>query len=344
VGASSWKPVIISSKSPYNLRISTMSTSRPRKLVAAMREANKEVKIGVQIMQHLKLAKSGWRQKVEDFKTEELPKIVEDHVAAAKRAMAAGFDFIEIHMAHAYVLSSFLSLCNTRTDGYGGNSLNNRMKLPIEVYQAVRKTVGENFPLGVRINGEDFCIPGSTLSRREHQDREEVLRNSEPITSAYRRESRFEDAVTPARRQSSRPDVRLQRTPHEPDVLVARWNARLPGRRDQEGRQRGRLQDPVIVAGKIRDPKHAEEILAEGKAGHHRPVPCALLCDPDWPIKAKEGRDKEIVKCAACNWCLEADSRYEQVKCVRYPDGFTSAPEPFLPKMAKPGAIKQEQE
>jgi 2,4-dienoyl-CoA reductase-like NADH-dependent reductase (Old Yellow Enzyme family) len=130
-----------------------------------MREANKEVKIGVQIMQHLKLAKSGWRQKVEDFKTEELPKIVEDHVAAAKRAMAAGFDFIEIHMAHAYVLSSFLSLCNTRTDGYGGNSLNNRMKLPIEVYQAVRKTVGENFPLGVRINGEDFCIPGSTLAQ-----------------------------------------------------------------------------------------------------------------------------------------------------------------------------------
>ena len=89
------------------------------------------------------------------------------------------------------------------------------------------------------------------------------------------------------------------------------------------------------------DVLQAEQILAEGKAdviGLCR----ALLCDPDWPIKAKEGRDKEIVKCAACNWCLEADSRYEQVKCVRYPENCTSAPEPFLPNMARPAAISAE--
>ena len=115
-------------------------------------------------MQHLKLSKTGWRQKVEDFKTEELPKIVEDHVAAAKRALAAGFEFIEVHMAHAYVLSSFLSRVNNRTDGYGG-SLEKRMKLPIEVFKAVRAVVGENYPLGVRINGEDFHVTGNTLAQ-----------------------------------------------------------------------------------------------------------------------------------------------------------------------------------
>ena len=80
--------------------------------------------------------------------------------------------------------------------------------------------------------------------------------------------------------------------------------------------------------------KHAEEILEQGKAdiiGLCR----ALLADPDWPVKAKEGGDKEIVRCVACNWCLEADSRYEQVKCDRYPEGTLHAPEPFLPKMAR---------
>jgi len=46
----------------------------------------------------------------------------------------------------------------------------------------------------------------------------------------------------------------------------------------------------------------------------------------------------------ACNWCLEADSRYEQVKCSRYPEGFISAPEPFLPKMARPAAFKDDED
>ena len=154
--------VIIPSKSPYNLRISDDSFVPGLTVVKAIREANKETKIGIQIMQHLKLARSGWRQKVEDFKPEDLPKIIEDHVAAAQRALTAGFDFIEVHMAHAYVLSSFLSRSNKRTDGYGG-SLQNRMKLPIEVFQAVRKLVGEKYPLGVRINGEDFVVQGNTV-------------------------------------------------------------------------------------------------------------------------------------------------------------------------------------
>jgi 2,4-dienoyl-CoA reductase-like NADH-dependent reductase (Old Yellow Enzyme family) len=121
--------------------------------------------------------------------------------------MAAGFDFIEIHMAHAYVLSSFLSLCNTRTDGYGGNSLNNRMKLPIEVYQAVRKTVGENFPLGVRINGEDFCIPGSTLAQSTRIAKKFAELGA--TTSAYRREAGLK---TPSRRRKAILPTRCQAT------------------------------------------------------------------------------------------------------------------------------------
>jgi 2,4-dienoyl-CoA reductase-like NADH-dependent reductase (Old Yellow Enzyme family) len=331
--------VIIPSKSPYNLRISDDGfVPGLTELVKAMREVNREVKIGIQIMQFLKLSKTGWRQKAEDFKTEDLPKIVNDHVAAAKRALSIGFDFVEIHMAHAYVLASFLSRSNKRTDGYGGR-LENRMKLPIEVYQAVRNLVGDNYPLGIRINGEDFVVQGNTLAQSTVIARRFAQLGADYISVSAG--SRFEDAPVPA--EGNPPDPMSGYSGHRmspwfwwPDgthVYLAEAIRKVL-------RDAG-FDTPVVTAGKIREPKHAEEILEQGKAdiiGLCR----ALLADPDWPMKAKEGREKEIVRCVACNWCLEADSRYEQVKCDRYPEGYLHAPEPFLPKMARPGTFKEE--
>jgi len=155
--------VVLPSRSSYNLRISDDSfTKELEGLVRSVREANPETKIGIQIMHFLKIARSGWRQKISDFKAEDLPVIVRQHADAAERALKAGSDFIDLHMAHAYSLSSFLSLSNNRTDGYGGG-LNKRMRLPIEVYKAARRVVDEHYPLGIRINGEDFTAPGTTL-------------------------------------------------------------------------------------------------------------------------------------------------------------------------------------
>jgi dimethylglycine catabolism A len=323
--------VIISSRSSFNLRISDdRFIIGLTELVKAIREVNEEIKIGLQIMQFLKISKSGWRQKVEDFKTEEIPTIVADHVAAAKRALAAGFEFIEIHMAHAYVLSSFLSRSNKRTDGYGGG-LENRMKLPIEVYQAVRSLVGERYPVGVRINGEDFVVLGNTLSQSVAIGRRFAQLGADYVSVSAG--SRFEDAVA---KEGTAPDPMSGYSGHR----MSPWywwpdgtHVYLAEGVKKAIREAG-LETPVVTAGKIRDPKHAEEILQQGRAdmiGLCR----ALLADPDWPVKSKEGREKEIVRCVACNWCLEADSRYEQVKCDRYPEGHLHAPEPFLPRMAR---------
>lgn len=331
--------VVIPSKSPYNLRISDdRYLPGLTELVKVMREVNQKVKIGIQIMQFLKLSKTGWRQKAEDFKTEELPNIVNDHVAAAKRVLSAGFDFIEIHMAHAYVLASFLSRSNKRTDGYGGR-LENKMKLPIEVYQAVRNLVGDNYPLGIRINGEDFVVQGNTLAQSTVIARRFAQLGADYISVSAG--SRFEDAVTPA--EGNPPDPMSGYSGHR----MSPWfwwpdgtHVYLAEGVRKAIREAG-FNTPVVTAGKIREPKHAEEILEEGRAdiiGLCR----ALLADPDWPVKAKEGREKEIVRCVACNYCLEADSRYEQVKCARYPEGYLHAPEPFLPKMARPGTFKEE--
>jgi len=331
--------VVIPSKSPYNLRISSDEfVPGIAGVVQAVREANKDVKMGIQIMQHLKLAKSGWRQKVEDFKTEELPKIVEDHVAAARRALTAGFDFIEVHMAHAYVLSSFLSRVNKRTDGYGG-SFQNRMKLPIEVFQAVRALVGENYPLGVRINGEDFHVSGNTLAQSTRIAVKFAELGADYISVSAG--SRFEDALTPP--EGSPPDPMSGYSGHR----MSPWfwwpdgtHVFLADGIRQAVRAAG-FTTPIITAGKIREPEHAERILQQEKAdiiGLCR----ALLADPDWPVKAKEGREKELVRCVACNWCLEADSRYEKVNCNRWPQGMLNAPDPFSPSMARPGEFSKE--
>ena len=331
--------VVLPSRSLYNLRISDdRFTQGLTELVDLMRAANPEVKIGIQIMHFLKIARSGWRQKVEDFKLEDLPVIVQQHVDAAKRVLTAGVDFIELHMAHAFTLSSFLSLVNKRGDEYS-RGFEGRMKLPIEVYQAVRDTVGDGFPLGIRINGEDFIIEGNTLLQSTRIARKFAELGADYISVSAG--DRFEDAAIPE--PGNPPDPMSGYSGHRmtpwwwfPDgthVYLAEGIRKFV-------RDAG-FDVPIVAAGKIRTPQFAEEILEQGKAdiiGLCR----AILCDPDWPIKAKEGRDKEIVKCVACNWCLEADARMEKVGCSRWPKGAEVAPMPFLRKTARPGELSKE--
>ncbi len=328
--------VILPSRSSYNLRISADSfTEGLKALVDAIREANAEPKIGLQIMHFLKIARSGWRQKVEDFKPDDLPVIVEQHAKAAGRALAAGFDFIELHMAHAYTLASFLSKTNKRTDSYGGR-LENRLRLPIAVYRAVRDAVGDNFPVGIRINGEDFTVEGTTLFQSTRIARRFARLGADFISVSAG--SRFEDAATPA--PNMPPDPMSGYSGHRmspwwwfPDMAHVYLTDGI-----RKYVRAGGYDAPIVTVGKIKTAQQAEQILTEGKAdiiGLCR----ALLCDPDWPIKAKEGRESNIVRCTACNWCLEADSRFEKVTCSRWPEGAMVAPEPFLPEIARPSEL-----
>ena len=325
--------VVLPSRSSYNLRISDDSFSTGlEKLVKAMRRTNAEPRLGLQIMHFLKIARSGWRQKVTDFKPADLPVIVEQHVKAARRAISAGFDFIELHMAHAYTLSSFLSLSNERKDEYGG-SLKKRMRLPIDVYRAVREEVGDEFPLGIRINAEDFTIKGTTLLQSTTIAAKFAELGVDYLSVSAG--SRFEDAPAPP--PDTPPDPMSGYAGHRmspwwwfPDGTHVYLSEGI-----REHVRASGFDVPVIIAGKIRTPKLAEQILAEGKAdiiGLCRP----LLCDPDWPLKAREGRVKEIVRCTACNWCLDSDSRMEKVNCSRWPEGYLVAPDPFLPSNAGP--------
>jgi len=328
--------VVLPSRSSYNLRISDDSlTDGLKGLVDAVRSPNPETKIGIQIMHFLKIARSGWRQKVEDFKLEELPVIVEQHVQAARRAVAAGFDFIEVHMAHAYTLASFISRSNGRTDAYGGK-LGNRMRLPAQVFEAVRTEVGNDYPVGIRINGEDFTASGSTLLQSTRVARRFARLGVDYISVSAG--SRFEDAAAPA--PNMPPDPMSGYSGHRmspawsfPDMTHVYLSQAI-----REQVRDGGFNVPVVAAGKIRTPHEAERILAQGKAdliGLCRP----LLCDPDWPKKARAEKAREIVHCTSCNWCLEADSRYEKVTCSRWPEGAVVAPDPFPAEIARPSEL-----
>jgi anthraniloyl-CoA monooxygenase len=93
---------------------------------------------------------------------DDMDKVVADFVAAAERGVAVGFDLVEVHAAHGYLLSSFLSpIANLRTDEYGG-SLENRLRFPLEIFDAVRSAVPPRIPVTVRISATDWAPDGNT--------------------------------------------------------------------------------------------------------------------------------------------------------------------------------------
>lgn len=319
--------VVLPSRSSYNLRLSDdQFIPEMKEFIKQIRSVNPEVKIGIQLIHFLKLSRSGWRQKVEDLKPSDIKTIPEQFAGAALRAKTAGFDFIELHMAHFTTLASFLSLVNKRNDQYGGD-FEGRIKLPTEVILATRGAVGDDFPVGMRMNGEEFTKEGNTLLQSSRIALR-MAKNGVDYISVSAGE-RFEDAAPPL--------------PNFPPFAGTGYSGYRMSPRwwNPDGVQvylaegiRQTLLDagyniPIVTAGKIRTPDLAEELLVQGRAdiiGMAR----TLLCDPDWPIKSREGRASDIVMCASCGYCSDSDERYETVSCIQWPKGLINAPSPWL--------------
>src|SRR5260370_5609893 len=114
-------------------------------------------------MRVLKVGRWGWRETMDSLSTAEIDGIVEMCAAAAARAREAGYDGVELHSAHAYTLSSFLSRHNKRRDEYDGRTLEGRLRLFGKVMLAVRARVGADFPIGVRFLAEESIKDGYRL-------------------------------------------------------------------------------------------------------------------------------------------------------------------------------------
>lgn len=280
-------------------------------------------KVVPQIIHFLKIAKSGWRQKIEELSKDELKAIVEQYADAAARAREAGFDGVELHMAHAYTMSSLLSRRNQRKDEYGGRSLENRMRLPSETVLRIREKVGPDFPVGVRYLGEECIKRGYTLL-----DSREIGLRFAQLGVDYLSLSvggKFEDAIhrpgKPLYPYTGYSGDRCMPGDWYPDAFNVHLAEGIKGYINSKG-----YHTPVITTGKIGNAPLAEQILQAGKAdliGMARP----LLADPDLPKKIREGREKEIEYCIFCNVCKSLDENFHKVVCYLWPKGSLQAPE-----------------
>ncbi len=200
-------------------------------------------------------------------------RIVDEFGQAARRAKEAGFDGVEIHGAHGYLLHQFLSpLSNQRKDEYGG-SKENRVRFAHEVVQAVRKAAGPDFPILFRIDAEEFLEGGIDLA-----------------LACYYCETlapRVDALHVSAGSYGSRAWI-VQPYFHEPGLLAP-----------LAGEIKTKVSIPVIAVGRIHSPELAEKVLARGDADFIA-VGRGLLADPDLPIKAREGREEEIMPCLSC--------------------------------------------
>ncbi len=279
-------------------------------------------KVVPQIIHFLKISRSGWRQTVDMLSLEELDAIVEAYAQAAIRARACGFDGVELHMAHAYTLSSFLSRLNPRKDDYGG-TLANRLRLPLRVVRAVRSAVGDDFPVGVRFLGEECIRNGYTVVDAGPIAIELARAGVDYVSLSAG--GKFEDARV---------------IPGEPLYPYTGYSGDrcMPGAAYPDGAnlpipeavraalRRAGLDTPVVAVGKIATRALAEEVVACGQ-GDLVGMARALLADPDLPRKWKDDREDTVVRCLYGNVCKTLDENFKRVDCTLWPKKLGQAPE-----------------
>ena len=220
---------------------------------------------------------------------DEIHQIVEEYGDAARIACEAGFDAIEIHAGIGYFLSRFLSPhSNKRNDEYGG-SIENRLRILLEVVESCRKKTGSDYPIIARISAEDFMEGGNTLE------------DTKPMAVALERAGIVAIDIETGWHECPVPMVQ-QWVPPGAFVYLAEEIKKV-------------VSIPVMTAYRIHDPILADRIIAEGRAdlvGMAR----ALVADPELPNKAREGRFDEINYCIACCRCLDTAMGGECPSCA----------------------------
>jgi 2,4-dienoyl-CoA reductase-like NADH-dependent reductase (Old Yellow Enzyme family)/thioredoxin reductase len=230
---------------------------------------------------------------VEPLTIQGIQEIIFDFGEAARRAMEAGFDLIEIHGAHGYLINQFLSpFSNIREDKYGGDRAG-RARFAVEIVQELRKRLGQAFPVSFKISAQEFVPNGLTV--------EESIELLKLIVEAG------VDIVQVSAGNDATPEWICQPMFMDKACLS-----------DSAAKIREALHVPVMSVGRINDPLTAQEIIRQGKAD----LVCigrGLLADPEMPRKAKEGRLDEIRICIACNTCMESIFRRGRVECLVNP-------------------------
>lgn len=242
---------------------------------------------------------SGWCSPEEShvLEDDEIEELAQNYADAAVRAASAGFDLVEIHGAHGYLIGQFLSpFFNRRTDRWGG-SLENRMAFPLLVLQKIRKELGGSFPISFRISSDEFIENG--------------LKLPESIEIARTFAKAGADLI-----HVSAGIIETNRFTGPPPCLPKGWNSESAAAIREAVLPYGAK---VSVAGRIHDLASAEQILEFGQADFVS-IGRALIADPFLPNKLVSGREDMVTPCLSCNeGCIGSIARKESLKCAVNP-------------------------
>lgn len=234
--------------------------------------------------------------------------------AAAERCARAGFDGIELHYAHAYTMASFLSPLNTRTDGYGG-AREARVRLPLEVFHAVRAATPKHVAVGCRFLADEIIDGGHRPDDAQFYG-EQFARAGMDFLSLSRG-GKFEDAKQPKVGAAAYPYT----GPSGHECMPTTVKFATPWGRNVDAVARVRaavraagLETPVVTCGGIATFAQAEAVLARGDADVVASARQSLA-DPDWFLKLRTGRGHEVRRCLFTNYCEGLDQSHQAVTC-----------------------------
>lgn len=227
-----------------------------------------------------------------EMKVWEIKQDIEDYVKAADLAIMAGFDGIELHSPHGYLLHQFLSpRTNKRTDEYGG-SHENRVRFITDIIKSLRTEFGPDLPISVRLSGAEHVEGGITP--------EDMREYAKLVEKAGANVIHLSDGCFEAFKYFF---------PEKDNVHIL----------EEQGKKLKSAIKIPIISFSIHDAELGERAIAEGQtdmisAGRQ------FLADPDWPNKVKEGKIKEVTRCVRCFACLMALYREGGIRCMVNPD------------------------
>ncbi|MDA8117860.1 MAG: FAD-dependent oxidoreductase [Actinomycetota bacterium] len=228
-----------------------------------------------------------------------IAEIVVGYAAAALRLQAGGLDGVEVVASHGYLPAQFLnSSVNRRSDSYGGD-LGNRLRFLREILEAVRAAVGPTMAVGIRISGDELdpsgLVEDDALAACAELDRLGLL-DYVSVTVGTSASLSGSDHIVP------------------PMSYAVGYTASYAARVKKV------VKVPVLVAGRINQPQDAARIIEQGSADACA-MTRALICDPEMPAKAMEGRAEEIRACIACNQaCIGHFHAGYPISCIQHPE------------------------
>jgi 2,4-dienoyl-CoA reductase-like NADH-dependent reductase (Old Yellow Enzyme family)/thioredoxin reductase len=233
------------------------------------------------------------RGEVEPLTVDGIQELVQKFGDAAGRARQAGFELIEIHGAHGYLVNQFLSrFSNIRDDEYG-KDVAGRTRFASEIVAEVRRRVGDDFPISFKISAEEYVDSGLTT-----KESIEILKILVPAGVDVIQVSAGNDVTA---------EWICQPMFMKKGCLV-----------ESASQVKKALDVPVMAVGRINEPQLADEIIRQQQAD----LVCigrGLLADPEMPKKAQEGRLDEIRTCIACNTCMQSIFKRGRIECLVNP-------------------------